>query len=569
MGRAGNRTGYKVFSFNTTIRNPGRNYYFLRVFEDFDGQVMDDKNLRKYLIELVRKGYYRMNIISSTIRYKFENDIELDDTEINKVIEDNPQECGTSGRVMTQLRSLKDQGFLLFETIRRGVNKISITAIGRELLNNQKDQSIVYTKAFLGLHAKNPCRTTMLNESRPFLNTLFVINEVNKYCKEHGLPEKGILKHEFVAFVLSMKDCNYKAAANEIIKYRQLFRSNINQKYIEEYLQTNDILELQFSSLIKDYTDEVFRKFEMTSLLIMHGAYNYVYINFSQYNIEKINSILQFYSDYSYKNFSTAEEYNSYINDIVIPWEMDVKIKRRVVEAKAAALRMSLDNSITLEQQEEYLDRIFYNQALSKVINDIDLTLIYKELLILSGKNNEKSKFEHIGEPLRLEYLLTLLIGKKYGLSGLVSNIIYNEDGVPLHCAPSGKCDIMYFNENGSYILEPTMQRGRNQQLNSETTNIARHVKNEKNNHNLDYRVMMVAPYVHPDVADYFMYKLKTENVKLTTLTIAKTIDLILESNDILNLNINYDEIIDFMKITDSTSFANSINDFEFDITKI
>lgn len=80
---------------------------------------------------------------------------------------------------------------------------------------------------------------------------------------------------------------------------------------------------------------------------------------------------------------------------------------------------------------------------------------------------------------------------------------------------------------------------------------------------------MMVAPYVHPDVADYFMYKLKTENVKLTTLTIAKTIDLILESNDILNLNINYDEIIDFMKITDSISFANSINDFEFDITKI
>ena len=87
MGRAGNRTGYKVFSFNTTIRNPGRNYYFLRVFEDFDGQVMDDKNLRKYLIELVRKGYYRMNIVSSTIRYKFENDIELDDTEIKTSLE--------------------------------------------------------------------------------------------------------------------------------------------------------------------------------------------------------------------------------------------------------------------------------------------------------------------------------------------------------------------------------------------------------------------------------------------------------------------------------------------------
>ncbi len=569
MGRAGNRTGFKVFSFNTTIRNPGRNYYFLKVFENFDVQEMDDKNLKKYLIELVRKGYYRMNIVSSTIKYKFENDIELTDDEIQEVINNNPQECGTSGRVMTQLRSLKDQGFLAFERVRRGVNRISITAIGRELLNNQKEQSIIYTKSFLGLHAKNPCRTTMLNKSRPFLNTLFVINEVNKYCRENGLPEKGILKHEFAAFVLSMKDCNYKSAAEEIIKYRKLFKSQINKQYIEEYLKSNDILELDFNSLIKDYSDEVFRKFEMTTLLIMHGAYNYIYINFSQYNIEKINAILQFYSNYSYIDFSTADEYNKYINDIIIPWETDDKIKRRIIEAKASALKMTPDEKLTLEQQEEFLDRIFYNQALSRVVEGIDINEVYKELLILSGKINEKSKYEHISEPLRLEYLLTLLIGKKYGLKGLVSNIIYNEDGVPLHCAPSGKCDIIYIDKEGSYILEPTMQRGRNQQLNSETTNIARHVKKEKEEHNLDYRVMMIAPYVHSDVADYFMYKLKTEGVKLTTLTISKTIDLMMVSNDIPNLNDNYDKIIDLMKVTDATSFANLINDFEFDVRRI
>ena len=37
MGTAGDRTGYKVFSINTTIRNPARNYDFLKVFERFDG----------------------------------------------------------------------------------------------------------------------------------------------------------------------------------------------------------------------------------------------------------------------------------------------------------------------------------------------------------------------------------------------------------------------------------------------------------------------------------------------------------------------------------------------------
>lgn len=36
----------------------------------------------------------------------------------------------------------------------------------------------IYTKALIGMHANNPCRTSLLNESIPFLNTIF--NEVNR-----------------------------------------------------------------------------------------------------------------------------------------------------------------------------------------------------------------------------------------------------------------------------------------------------------------------------------------------------------------------------------------------------
>ena len=46
----------------------------------------------------------------------------------------------------------------------------------------------------------------------------------------------------------------------------------------------------------------------------------------------------------------------------------------------------------------------------------------------MSGTAKGKSTFEDISEPLRLEYLLALILGKKYGTKGLISNIIYNED---------------------------------------------------------------------------------------------------------------------------------------------
>ena len=73
----------------------------------------------------------------------------------------------------------------------------------------------------IGLHANNPTRTSMLNESRPFLNTLFVIAKLKKYYDSQNKEFKGILKDEFKSFVLGMKDCDYKKCANEIIEFRE------------------------------------------------------------------------------------------------------------------------------------------------------------------------------------------------------------------------------------------------------------------------------------------------------------------------------------------------------------
>jgi len=560
MGRSGARTGFKVYSINTTIRNPKRNADFLKLFKKYDKLVMDNINTYKYFFDLVQNGIYTFTNIPISVKEKLELGIELSDDEVIDAIENNPQATGLHGRVMTQLRALKDQGFLRFEKAARGQNKITITKLGHEIIDNEIDGTITYTKAMIGLHAKNPARRSMLNESVPFLNTLFVINEVNKEWRNMGYEPKGILRHEFGAFVLSMKDCDYKRAANDIIEYRKRNRYNINENDIINHLNKNDILELKMNSVIADYPDDVFRKFEMTGLLVARGQFGYRYIDFSKYNMEKVKIILEDYKNYSFKHFTTEDDYYFYLENIKIPWEKDELIRRKVIESKCDVLGLKFDEKLDLTSQEQMLDQMFYRKALDNAIKDIELELIKQELKILAGTSDAETKFGDLGEPLRLEYLLALLLGKIYGTSKLVSNIIYAENGKPLHYAPAGKSDIILYDEKGSYILEPTMQKGRNQQLNNETTNIVRHVEIEKEKSGLDFRVLMIAPVIHIDVTRFFKYMVVSEDVKIIPASIERSTQLFIDNSQIESLNRDFDNLVEHMKETDLKVFVDEMN---------
>ena len=560
MGRSGARTGFKVYSINTTIRNPKRNADFLKLFKKHDKLVMDNINTYKYFFDLVQNGIYTFTNIPISVKEKLESGIELSDDEVIDAIEKNPQATGLHGRVMTQLRALKDQGFLRFEKAARGQNKITITKLGHEIIDNEIDGTITYTKAMIGLHAKNPARRSMLNESVPFLNTLFVINEVNKEWRNMGHEPKGILRHEFGAFVLSMKDCDYKRAANDIIEYRKRNRYKINEKDIINHLNKNDILELKMNSVIADYPDDVFRKFEMTGLLVARGQFGYRYIDFSKYNMEKVKIILEDYKNYSFKHFTTEDDYYFYLENIKIPWEKDELIRRKVIESKCDVLGLKFDEKLDLTSQEQMLDQMFYRKALDNAIKDIELELIKQELKILAGTSDAETKFGDLGEPLRLEYLLALLLGKIYGTSKLVSNIIYAENGKPLHYAPAGKSDIILYDEKGSYILEPTMQKGRNQQLNNETTNIVRHVEIEKEKCGLDFRVLMIAPVIHIDVTRFFKYMVVSEDAKIIPASIERSTQLFIDNSQIESLNRDFDNLVEHMKETDLKVFVDEMN---------
>ena len=548
-GRSGNRPGFKPYSINTSIRNPLRNIEFLEYFLPYDNKPFNKEAKEKYLFELVRNGVYVFTNLSDVVKEKLKMDIPLTVQETRQGFIDNPQATGFSNRVVTQLRSLKDQGFIHFVQSAKGNNReaiYKITKLGHELLDNKIERSDVYCKSMIGLHGNSIIRSAIYNKTRPFLNTLFVINEVKKQWSElTGEESKGLLLHEFAAFVLSMVDCDYKTAASNIVQYRKKYGKTENKAFIEDYcFNKMGLIKVKYDTLVKDYVDDVFRKFELTGLIRQRGFYKYTYIDFSQINIGKVEQILETYKDYTWNSFDSADDYYDFLYNVTLPWLDNEDDKMMVLKSKADVLGVDITDFKTINEVESCLNLVSAQSAISKQVHNFSEETINSELLILSKDIDKKSSLESIPEPLRLEFLLALLFGKKYGAEYVVSNLIYNDEGMPLSFAPAGKADIIYDSPEFGFIIEATMIKDRTQQLNSETTNLVRHlmdltIKTEK-----CFSMSLVAPYIHRDVCEFFQFKAERSGVKICPLTIARIVEMCQMSQTIDEFKTNYFNIV-------------------------
>lgn len=557
MGTSGNRNGYKVFSINTTVRNPQRNIEFLWYFRKFNGFIFDEKIKNLYFVELVKNGVYTFRNLSPAIKEKLLNDIELNEIEIKELLEKNPQKTGFAGRVMTQLRALKDQNLLCFSG-KETKPKIELTQLALDLLDNRLNIADTYSKILLGLHAKNPTRTSTFNQSRPFLNFIFVMDLLRQNAKQQKKEFKGILKHEFKVFVLGMKDCNYKDCAKQILLYRNRFGKVEDKKYLQNYLfKELNLLPLKYNSL-NDYADEVFRKFKMSNLVIERGVFKNIYYDFSQFNYVKIQTLLKKYRNYKFKTFVSQEEYNNFIYNIDLPWINDNNIKEKVIKQKAKNLNTNLKElkNLNLNDLEAELDRKFYSKILNSVVEKCEFSMLLNELKILANLSNEKSKYNDLPEPLRLEYILALIMAKKFGNYKIQSNLIYDENGIPLSFAPAGKIDLEFEN----FIIEATMIRNRNQQLNSETTSIARHMQQKEQQENTKLRTMLIAPLIHFDVALFFKFCAKEFKSKIAPLSIKHFIVLIKKSTDLEEFKSKFDGCVKDLLNRKTQDYIENIN---------
>lgn len=541
---------FNVFCFDTTIRNPQRNIDFLQIIDKIDGKVLNEKSLLIYWYEAIGKGIYKPQNISSEVRNNLLKGESLSEAEIKKIMQDNPQSVGGfEGRAITHFKALRSQLLLIYDSQSKVVQ---ISKLGRELLNRPHDVQNIYTKILLGIHFGSPIRKEQ-NRARVFLNTIFVIDLLKREWAKQGNQSKGILRHECV-FVLGMKDCDYVKCAREILTYRKMYGLKENREYIENYCVSNDLKHLKYDT-IKTYVDEVFRKFAMSGLIITRHNY----YDFSSFEYKKIESILQYYKDYTFMEFNNIYEYIDFVDAIKLPWIENKQVRVQIATQKAKELHITLQdsdfNDLTL--LENKLNQTFYKQNLQSKIQESKIDSLLNELRILASTTQEKSSLDNIPEPLRLEYLLALILGKKYGSKNLESNLIYNENGEPLSYAPAGKADLLYEN----FSFEATMIKNRNQQLNSETTSIARHFYEAKKQNALEQRAMLIAPYIHWDVALFFKFCAKEFDSKLAPISISSFITLVEKSATFSEFSANFDRLFVDKLLSDKTDeYVNSVN---------
>lgn len=537
MGTAGNRKGYKAYSINTTIRNPRRNEDFLKPLIDFEQAIFDSAAKFEYYKTLIKNGTYKFSNLPIEIKQKYLRGEELSPREIEELIKSNPQATSDQGRVTTQIRSLKDQGLIKFDGTKNKY-KIAITSLGRDLLEHNKSGFDIYTKAMIAMHWGSTSRDTAYNKAIPFLNTLFVIRKVKQLWKEIEDKENGISIIEFGCFVLTMKDCDYERAANEIINYRKKFRYNINEDYLKNYIFDKlGLLKIDFNSLIVDYTDDVFRKFEMTGLITKRGNGRFIDININE--IAKIESIYDYYSNYKWLEFENNDQYYSYIDSIKLPWEENIEIQNKIIASKLLEIDYKIDSTKTFEEISNDIDRLYYQKIFQNQDYEYSDEFLINELLMLSENNDSDSSFDSISQPVRLEWLIALLISNKFGNEGVNSNLIYDIDGIPISHAPGGMADIEIYKGKNHFLFEVTMIRNKNQQINSETTSIARHLKEYQEKNNVTASAVLIAPYIHYDTCRYYKYEANSGNLNMAPITINTFNSVISKSSSIDEFNNN------------------------------
>ena len=95
---AGNRTGLKMYSFNTTVRMPDKNIEFLELFKKYEGTLFDDAQRTNYYIDAIKTGIVKPMNMTPEIREKIRCGEDLTSDEIKEVLQNNRPRNGFGGR---------------------------------------------------------------------------------------------------------------------------------------------------------------------------------------------------------------------------------------------------------------------------------------------------------------------------------------------------------------------------------------------------------------------------------------------------------------------------------------
>ncbi len=496
---------YKPLSFSTTMRNPARISAFLNCILPFEGQILTSEIIHEVAVNLItEKLYYTEKYEMKIPEYKaiYKNpDLPFTREQVEDIIKNSPQDHKESGfekgwdsRFDTWYKLSMEFGFIYYAM----GQPIQISTTGHMLvdafnetpINNEKIQK-VFLNALMKYQTSNPFRKNA-NENVPLPLLLRVIKLLKDDPEE---SDAGVFRNE-----LSLIICWANNDAESLYRKIKELRFNYGFTYGDEVIY-EICLELlgagedkkkrfKLDQITGEAVDEFIRKMRITGVVSLRG--NGRFLDFNSFEIDKINYILENYSDYPC--FESKEQYFNYMG--------------------------SVDSNIltTNEIKEENLNDVRIT-TLNEWAKNYSKEDILKELKICAKGESKNPVLRIIDKPTRFEFLTSIALKQHFSELEVFPNYHVDDEGLPTFTASGGMADIECFDTDNNPLVEVTLMTARTQATN-EMPAITRHLQEAKTKYpdKLVFSIL-VAPAIHADtkyMADFSKFQYKVDILTYT-----------------------------------------------------
>ena len=452
-------------SLEVAVRNPERYEGILKTFAKFEGTVLDDNGVLDVYSQLYLDEVVTADALSETILTK---------KFISKWIVNNCSHnnewgypTGYQAAFTRYLKTLSEFGLIYAQYNQ----ELRLSPVAKALVNGKITLSEAFALQSMRFWRKSPYRR-VLNDFNFFE---FIIDAmIALKGKGHRLSYNQLMVGLF-SDDGNVKDFLSLLENNKVGDDADKAYALVQRKYSQ--VDAEHAKAAKMESAFRDYGNTVFRVLQLTGFVtIEYTGVLMLTPNENRMPLYKALKAKKFFVSESAKE--DEEEYFEQLGSF------DASLESLIL-----SYREKVDHS-TAE----------YNKKIPNIINSYGLTADSIEQALVKVSNGDKKgkdTFWFIQDPVKFEFLLTLFVYTYYGDTfEYKPNFICDEAGIPYSHAPGNIGDIEIFNKDRYWLIEATLIRSKNQQVNNETVNLFRHIDDTIDRQKY---LTLVAPYIHED----------------------------------------------------------------------
>lgn len=563
----------KVWSFNTTVRNPERMENMLRALSELEGVEFSEEGQSSFFGLQIKKRLYKpekRTLAEQDLIDIVHSDVTADDIPddiVDRIVAKyHGKSVDSAGRGRTAAGILNRFGLCV---ALQSKGDVVITDLAKKWLNHEIDDEDLFTKFFIKWQYPNKIEGGYKDFNiKPFIGTLALIDLVNKKWSDLGNKPVGLSKDEYRLFVPSLiKAEDIEEYANRIIDFRKKKeklkdkeKSDFIKLYIIERAKEifGNIKNLQVAiNDLRDYTDSSVRYFRMSGLIALRG--NDTHIDIAQDKKIEVESLLKNISPQA-EDFSSYEDYFNFLSDpsaLELPWlnqddlnKISIHLTDVLKEETGIDIKQYISDIETLpvNKKVSVLEEELNHVRINKLKNlKHDITVLDECILKLETITSRNYETLTARPSLDFEWFVARSLHVLNDAINIMPSFNIGDDGIPTGFK-SNVSDIECYYNSFNMTVEVTLLLGRDQWI-AEGQPVMRHLRDfEDKSEGKNTYCIFVAPIIHRDTLNTFWnsnkFSYEGRKQKIIPISLSQYITLLKIARDkILNNSLNHSSL--------------------------